>query len=236
MKRRFLIADNEKSSYTYDELSESAKENAIDNVADILNEQNVEELLQSDLASINIDLNKLGLSDDEFDIHIGDDNPFDFVIDLHTNIDANSDLFKQAEKEAEIDLSDYYKDSEEKPYSMSDEEIKEFTDGMTDDDADAWLEDKPLSFSVSGKIKDYRDSELTIKTSNVPIGSFSYKFDELMERLEDGITTVLERIVAKYKEGSDQDLMDMDMEGREQAENEVSDYKFDADGNIIKNK
>jgi len=61
----------------------------------------------------------------------------------------------------------------------------------------------------------------------------TFNLRELVEQLSEGLASVLDEIVLHYVESSDQDLMDMDMEGREQAENEVSDYKFDADGNII---
>jgi hypothetical protein len=163
MKRRFLIADNEKSSYTYNELSESAKENAIDNVADILNEMNAEDLVSMDLNAITVDLKKAGIPDENFEVHMGEDNPFDFSVDIKDFVlDSTNPLFMKAVNEAGIDLTEFISFDNERTHNSF--ETKEQSKHLDESNALDCFEKDGVKFKISGLVQDYKTN---IKVSDV---------------------------------------------------------------------
>lgn len=87
------------------------------------------------------------------------------------------------------------------------------------------------------KIYIVQDYKTNIKVSDVTEYQdekiHTYNLRELVEQLSEGLASVLDEIVLHYVESSDQELMDMDSEGYEQAQQEVNDYKFDVNGHII---
>ena len=231
-KRRYLIAEGQ-SEYTYDELGEISKEQAVNEVAEILNEMNAEDLVTMDLNAITVDLKKAGIPDENFEVHMGEDNPFDFSVDIKDFVlDSTNPLFMKAVNEAGIDLTEFISFDNERTHNSF--ETKEQSKHLDESNALDCFEKDGVKFKISGLVQDYKTN---IKVSDVTEYQdekiHTYNLRELVEQLSEGLASVLDEIVLHYVESSDQELMDMDSEGYEQAQQEVNDYKFDVNGHII---